>query len=109
MEKPENIESGNEEIIINLKAKLWELEDKAKDQENEIICYQRRLWKQWEDMIDLSHVMDKIKDEIGAERLEEIYDDYVKNEKSAAIKHQRNLAETCEYGIDLEALIGSEN
>lgn len=109
MNTSENIQNETDDIIINLKAQLWELQEQVKDQEMEIAAYQRRLFIQWEDLIDTAHVLQKIRDEIGADRLNEIYDNYVKNEKADAIQHQRELARTCEYGLDLDALIGSEN
>jgi hypothetical protein len=97
-------ENTHEDEIINLKARLWEVEDQVKQQENEIMAYQRRLWKQFNDLIDVAGVIREIEGILGKDRVQQIYLDYLKTKKEEAIKRQREIAETVEYGLVFEDL-----
>ena len=103
MNESENIRTernSHDDEIINLTAKLWKLEDQVKDQENEIMAYQRRLWKQFNDLIDIAGVIREIEGILGKDRVQQVYLDYIENEKVEAMRRQREMAETVEYGLD---------
>ena len=90
--------------ILNLTAKVWKLEDQVKKRENEIMAYQRRLWKQYNDLIDVAGVIRKVEEILGKDRVQQIYLDYLETEKAEAMKRQREIAETVEYGLVFEDL-----
>ena len=97
-------EKTHDDDILNLTVKIWNLEDQVKNQENEIMAYQRRLFKQFEDLVDIANVIRKVEEILGKDRLQNIYLDYLKNQKAEAIKRQREIAETVEYGLDFKDL-----
>ena len=97
-------ENTHEDEIINLKARLWEVEDQVKQQESEILAYQRRLWKQYNDLIDIAGVIREIEGILGKDKVQQIYIDYLENQKAEAMKRQREIAETVEYGLVFEDL-----
>jgi len=89
---------------LNLTAKIWELEEQVKNQENEIMAYQRRLWKQFNDLIDVRGVIREIEGILGKDRVQKIYLEYLETQKQEAMRKQRKIAETVEYGLDFEDL-----
>jgi len=75
------------------------------DEENH--SYRRRLWIYYENMVDLAHIMEKIITEFGEDRIQEIIDDYMDNERHLALKKQRQMAKNAELNfefVDLEEL-----
>ena len=50
-------ETPHVDDIINLTARVWKLEELVKDQEREIMAYQRMLWKQFNDLTDIANVI----------------------------------------------------
>ena len=101
MNESENM-STHEDEIINLKARLWEVEDQVKQQEWEIIAYERRLWKQYEDLVVITGVIREIEKILGKDRLQKIYLDYLENQKAEAMKRQREMAKVADFGVDFE-------
>jgi len=103
-------ENTNNEIktlddeTLNMTAKIWELEEQVKNQENEIMAYQRRLWKQFNDLVDIANVIRQIEEILGKDRLQKIYLNYLETEKIEAMRKQREIAETVEYGVDFNDL-----
>jgi hypothetical protein len=97
-------ENKNGDDVLNMTVKLWNLEEENKKLENEIVSYQRRLWKQYSDLIDIAGVIREIEEILGKDRVQRIYLKYLKNQKAEDIKRQREIAETVEYGLDFKGL-----
>ena len=60
------------------------------------MAYQRRLWKQFNDLIDIIGVIREIEGILGKDRVPKIYLDYLETEKIEAMREQRGIAETVE-------------
>ncbi|MFC1577612.1 hypothetical protein ACFL36_01240 [Thermodesulfobacteriota bacterium] len=92
-----NVTENTTEIDA-LKEKITELEGLVEFTNYENIGFQRRLYLNFETLIDCSELLKKMKKEIGKRRFNEIHDDYIKNQKSKIMARQAEIAKTGVYG-----------
>jgi hypothetical protein len=79
--------------------------------DEEIHSYRRRLYINYENLIDLAHIMKKIMAEFGEDNILRIVDDYMDNERHDALRKERQLAKSAELSFefaDLERLFSAK-
>ena len=91
-------ENMQDDDVNALKEKITELEGLVEFTNYENIGYQRRIYLNFELLIDCSEILKKVKKELGAKRFKEIHDDYMKNEKAQVMARQAEIAKTGVYG-----------
>ena len=106
------IKDKNEIIDIpNLKFRIDEMNNWIDFLDAEIVSYRRRLWRYFEDMVDVAHIMEKVMSEFGESRLQKLIDDYMENERHDVLKKQRKMAVSgnCNFEfVDLDSLFSNE-
>ena len=93
--KHENKQSDD---IVALKDKITELEGLVEFTNYENIGFQRRLYLNFELLLDCGQILKKVKKELGEKRFKEIHDDYMKNEKAQVMAKQKKIAKKGMYG-----------
>ena len=84
--------------IKALREKIKELEGLVEFTNYENIGYQRRLYLNFELLLDCSELLKKMKKEIGKIRFREIHDIYIQNAKAQVMARQSEVAKTGVYG-----------
>ena len=84
--------------IKALREKIKELEGLVEFTNYENIGYQRRLYLNFELLLDCLELLKKMKKEIGKIRFREIHDNYIKNAKAQVMARQSEVAKTGVYG-----------
>ena len=93
--KHENTESDD---INALKEKIAELESLVEFTNYENIGFQRRLYLNFEMLVDCGQILKKAKKELGAKRFKEIHDSYMQNEKAQIMAKQSEIAKKGVFG-----------
>jgi sulfur relay (sulfurtransferase) DsrC/TusE family protein len=99
-----------EDDVNALKDKITELEGLVEFTNFENIGFQRRLYLNFETLIDCSELLKKMKKELGEKRFKKIHDFYLKNEKAQVMARQAGIAQTGVYGRmfkELEKIFGN--
>ena len=94
----EDPENTYDDDVNALKEKITQLEGLIEFTNYENIGYQRRLYLNFETLIDCSEILKKAKKELGGKRFKEIHDDYMLNEKAQVMARQTEIAKTGVYG-----------
>ena len=77
----------------SLKEQVEELERWNHFLENELITYRRRIYQDFEGMVCVAHILKKLEKAFGEDEVQKIVDDFLENEKTAALKEQRKMAQ----------------
>ena len=104
----DNIELND---IASLRKRIDDMNTWIDHLDEESHSNRRRLWIYYENMVDLAHVMKKIMAEFGEDRIQEIIDDYMDNERQKALRKQRQLARNGELNfefVDLDSLFSAK-
>jgi sulfur relay (sulfurtransferase) DsrC/TusE family protein len=99
-----------EDGINELKDKIAELEGLVEFTNYENIAYQRRIYLNFELLLDCSELLKKMKKEIGKRRFKEIHDLYLRTEKAQVMARQSEIAKTGVYGKmfkEIEQIFGN--
>ena len=78
--------------VLNLTAKVWNLERENELLESEISALQRLIWSNFEELIDNAYLLRKAKLELGQERYQQLFDHYFKHERTTILeKHKEKV------------------
>ena len=86
--------------IASLKTRIDDMNNWIYHLDEEIFSNRRRLWRNFEDFVNIAHIMEKIIMELGEDRFQEIVDDYMQNERQNVLMKQRQLARNGELNFD---------
>ncbi|MFC1577611.1 hypothetical protein ACFL36_01235 [Thermodesulfobacteriota bacterium] len=96
----------------SLKDQIEELERWNKFLENELVTFRRTVWKDFENLVCMAHILVKFEKVFGEDEVEKIVKDFMENEKTAAMQEQRKLAKNGDWSYeftDIETLFSENN
>jgi DNA gyrase/topoisomerase IV subunit A len=93
-------ENKAEDDINALNDKITELQGEQDLLESEIACLQRLIWSNFEELIDNAYLLRKAKSELGEERYQKLYEDYMRNERPALLEGHKQKAIKPIYILD---------
>ena len=78
--------------VLNLTAKILNLERENELLESEISALQRLIWSNFEELIDNAYLLRIAKAELGQERYQQLYDHNVRNDRTAILENHKEKA-----------------
>ena len=93
--------------IASLRQRIEDMSNWIDHLDEENHSYRRRLYVYYENMVDLAHIMEKIFQEYGEDKIKAIIDQYFDNYRQDALRKERQLARNAELNlnfVDLDKL-----
>ena len=86
--------------IASLRQRIDDMSNWIRHLDEEIHCYRRRLYINYENFVDLAHIMEKVMAEFVEDRIGRIIDGYFDSGRQNALKKERQLARNAELNFD---------
>ena len=106
------IDQSHSNIPLTLSEQIKEMEEWTDFLENESIVYQRRLWKNFMDMVCCGHIIERLKTAFGADEVQRVIDNFLRLEKPTVMRKQIEMAKNGNWSgefMDIEGLFSENN